>query len=602
MDGMARDRAKEKIISQKTLRAQRYERLFDKELINKISEKKTVKGFIQLSDRQKPIQIKFNPLFMYIDQLDEHKVFDPNFFMIFWSQIKKIQTEKKDVYFVRVKLKDRRRFKLEIAERYMSLFIKTVFHNLKAHANNPEPLLTISNNSKMTVTGLNEETRRVYSCNMSFKKKKEILYGFAFNYLHSDLGYVKTAQDVETLFGLKLMVNREYKYCKSYPDIITIPKQILAEDMVKITCFRTSNRLPILSFVNTNKRCLFRSSQVYTGLLGNRCEYDEMLLYFMGEPNCYLTREEYLTVPGMRLKERNLWICDCRSKTAAVANRFMGKGYENCKKYYLNSILTFHNIANIHSVKKSLKKLQINRKLGLSSSLNFITSEYASDWYSNISDILSCSIGVVNILNKEEKNVLVHCSDGWDRTSQVCALTQIILDSKFRKIKGFLNLIEKEFSNAGFRFSSRNDLYNDKLIGHDVFINKNSEIRYVKTEDHEESPIFTQFLECVRQLMYQNPGSFQFNFHFIDELAYCHDHGLFKELMFDNQRIRRQHEKLNSMFDYFNKNFDFFVNSDHRKGIIGELANLNSDPRYFTKWSQLIFENVPYSTTALILQ
>ena len=31
-------------------------------------------------------------------------------------------------------------------------------------------------------------------------------------------------------------------------------------------------------------------------------------------------------------------------------------------------------------------------------------------------------------------NVVVHCSDGWDRTSQLCALSQLIIDPYFRTI------------------------------------------------------------------------------------------------------------------------------------------------------------------------
>jgi len=39
------------------------------------------------------------------------------------------------------------------------------------------------------------------------------------------------------------------------------------------------------------------------------------------------------------------------------------------------------------------------------------------------------------------KNVLVHCSDGWDRTSQLCALAEILLDPYYRTMVGFQNLI-----------------------------------------------------------------------------------------------------------------------------------------------------------------
>lgn len=33
--------------------------------------------------------------------------------------------------------------------------------------------------------------------------------------------------------------------------------------------------------------------------------------------------------------------------------------------------------------------------------------------------------------------VLVHCSDGWDRTSQLSALAQVLLDPYYRTIEGF---------------------------------------------------------------------------------------------------------------------------------------------------------------------
>jgi protein tyrosine/serine phosphatase len=37
---------------------------------------------------------------------------------------------------------------------------------------------------------------------------------------------------------------------------------------------------------------------------------------------------------------------------------------------------------------------------------------------------------------------LIHCSDGWDRTAQLSALAQIILDPFYRTIKGFQVIID----------------------------------------------------------------------------------------------------------------------------------------------------------------
>lgn len=45
---------------------------------------------------------------------------------------------------------------------------------------------------------------------------------------------------------------------------------------------------------------------------------------------------------------------------------------------------------------------------------------------------------VLQAIAVESASVLVHCSDGWDRTSQVCSLGALLLDSYYRTIKGFM--------------------------------------------------------------------------------------------------------------------------------------------------------------------
>ena len=53
------------------------------------------------------------------------------------------------------------------------------------------------------------------------------------------------------------------------------------------------------------------------------------------------------------------------------------------------------------------------------------------------------------------KNVLVHCSDGWDRTSQLCALAGLLLDPYYRTIEGFQVLVEKDWIRFGHQFGVR---------------------------------------------------------------------------------------------------------------------------------------------------
>lgn len=64
--------------------------------------------------------------------------------------------------------------------------------------------------------------------------------------------------------------------------------------------------------------------------------------------------------------------------------------------------------------------------------------------------------GAVRIADKIESgktSVVVHCSDGWDRTAQLTALAMLMLDSYYRTIKGFEILIEKEWISFGHRFA-----------------------------------------------------------------------------------------------------------------------------------------------------
>lgn len=41
-------------------------------------------------------------------------------------------------------------------------------------------------------------------------------------------------------------------------------------------------------------------------------------------------------------------------------------------------------------------------------------------------------------VSEEGVSVLVHCSDGWDRTAQVCSAAAVLLDPYYRTLRGFM--------------------------------------------------------------------------------------------------------------------------------------------------------------------
>lgn len=125
---------------------------------------------------------------------------------------------------------------------------------------------------------------------------------------------------------------------------------------------------------------------------------------------------------------------------------------------------------------------------------SFLSGLDKSEWLKHIRAVMETSLFIADAVEVEKTSVLVHCSDGWDRTAQTCAFASLIIDPYYRTLHGFQILVEKEWLTFGHKFSHR--------CGH-VYENESS----LK----ETAPIFTQFLECVWQLMQQYACAFEFN-------------------------------------------------------------------------------------------
>ena len=97
---------------------------------------------------------------------------------------------------------------------------------------------------------------------------------------------------------------------------------------------------------------------------------------------------------------------------------------------------------------------------------------------------------------KNGNPILVQCTDGSDRSAQICVLAQLFLCPRFRTIEGFQALITKEFIWLGYPFA-------DRLRG----------------SDEERVPTLIQLLDCVHQMTVAFPLSFQFNSKYLASLA-----------------------------------------------------------------------------------
>ncbi|KAH8303725.1 hypothetical protein KR018_008555, partial [Drosophila ironensis] len=184
-------------------------------------------------------------------------------------------------------------------------------------------------------------------------------------------------------------------------------------------------------------------------------------------------------------------IVDARSYTSAVTNRARGGGCE-CIEYYPCAEIEFMNLGNIHAIRKSFHAV---RQLCASSpdDPNWFGQLEKTMWMQHLSGLLGAAMTVVHTIEKNGRPVLVHCSDGWDRTPQIVATAQLCLDPYYRTVEGFRVLVEREWLNFGHKFADRsgNGPHSDEV--------------------NERCPVFLQWLDLVHQIQRQYPCSFEFS-------------------------------------------------------------------------------------------
>lgn len=331
---------------------------------------------------------------------------------------------------------------------------------------------------------------------LSKQAKYEDLYAFSYNPKQNDSERLKGWEVIDLAREYKRMgvpngkwklcdANRDYKVCETYPKELYVPKSATPPMIMGSSNFRSKGRLPVLSYCwQGTEAVICRCSQPLSGFSA-RCLEDEKLLKAISTAN---SGNNYM------------YVVDTRPKLNAMANRAAGKGYEN-EDNYSNIRFQFVGIENIHVMRSSLQKLlEVNGNKGLSVN-DFYSGLENSGWLRHIKAVLDAAIFLAKAIVVENASVLVHCSDGWDRTSQVCSLGSLLLDPYYRTMEGFMVLIEKDWISFGHKFSER--------CGH------------LDGDPKEVSPVFTQFLECVWHLTEQFPQAFEFNEAFLLQI---HEH------------------------------------------------------------------------------
>jgi len=469
-------------------------------------------------------------------------------------------------------------------------------------------------------------------------------------------------------------INKDYTFSPTYPAVLAIPSKISDNTLKYAASFRSRARIPALTYLHPVNNCsITRSSQPFVGLRMKRSIQDERLVgacfsastdaldtsasttaadrspasshidlsaentdadlslseaermedELIGGSNAF-----YDEKTGKRLiygAQQNNLIVDARPAINSYAMQAIGMGSENMD-YYRFAKKVFLNIDNIHVMRDSLDKV-------ISAIKDADVSPFPpnrdllakSKWLKHITAILDGSAIIARQVGVQHSHVLIHCSDGWDRTSQLSALAQLMLDPYYRTIEGFIVLVEKDWLSFGHMFRLRSGFLshenwftidNDALAGSTVkpgesdgrgdaienalasakrFWNKNvstdkdpstdaddtsaaDEVKQVTTDATEGqatqlknvSPVFHQFLDATYQLLRQHPTRFEFNERFLRRLLYHVYSCQYGTFLCNNERQRHEAklaERSRSVWAYFLSRRTEFTNDQYDSGI-----------------------------------
>jgi hypothetical protein len=311
-------------------------------------------------------------------------------------------------------------------------------------------------------------------------------------------------------------INTDYSFSPTYPALLPVPAPISDVTLNYAKSYRSRARIPVLTYLHPVNDCsITRCSQPLVGVRGNRSIQDEKLLAAIfnttraerplsaynsppperedsgasnmstmtttsnnadGDLQATTDAEaiEDAVISSLRgdddpaqpdadeknkpmiygAQQRNM-IVDARPSINALANHAQGMGSEDMSNYKF-ATKVYLGIDNIHVMRDSLAKvvdaLKDSDLTPLGPNRELLQK---SDWLKHIANVLDGTGLIARQVALQHSHVLIHCSDGWDRTSQLSSLSQLCLDPYYRTMEGFIVLVEKDWLSFGHMFKHR---------------------------------------------------------------------------------------------------------------------------------------------------
>lgn len=339
--------------------------------------------------------------------------------------------------------------------------------------------------------------------------------------------------------------NKDYSVCTTYPRFIVVPNSITDQQVVSASEFRSKNRCLAVVWRHPDGPTITRCSQPMVGMGKKRNSDDEAI------------------VSAIRAAGGGGTVCliDSRPLANAVANKLVGAGSESVSSYE-NCDIKFIGLANIHAVRDSWHKMRalcqsrgVDPNYASQQGESWFLSLHAAEWLQHVQHVLDGAVTMARVVDREKRSCITHCSDGWDRTSQLTSLAQLMLDPYYRTLEGFPRLIHKEWLSFGHRFDTRSGAG-------------------ATPQEREMAPVFLLFLDCVYQLTRQFYSAFEFCSEYLVVLLDTSYSGQFGTFLFDCERERVEHnvfERSRSVWDYLEGRWHELRNPHYRVNEIVQL-------------------------------